>query len=134
MEAVSSQFDHTFDDPVGDGISQTDYVGMLLDSLEMGKHVGVHRNFDELPALLRQAAASKDKWYIDVWPVKDHTSDTYELAGRLNAAHVAPFPLASVFPRGEAGCHGALRQRIARRFVGTTTATNCCCRWRPSCT
>jgi len=96
---VTSQFNHAYNDIVDEVVSETNYVGMLLDSLQMGKHVGVHRNFDDLPFLLKQASTSKEKWYIDVWPVKDHTSDTYDcidrpcfslLSSAQSAKHILP--------------------------------------------
>lgn len=102
VESVSSQFNHAYNDIVDEVVSETNYVGMLLDSLQMGKHVGVHRNFDDLPFLLKQASTSKEKWYIDVWPVKDHTSDTYDsidrpcfslLCSAQSAKHILPATL-----------------------------------------
>ena len=57
LETVTSQFSGIFMEEEADrGMDTRAYVGMLLDALDMGKHVGVHRNFGELPALLDRAA------------------------------------------------------------------------------
>ena len=48
-------------------VSQTEYVAMLADSLEMNKNVGIMRHMEKISDRLQYATHYQEQYYIDIW-------------------------------------------------------------------
>ena len=67
-DSVTSAFDQLAESArKSPAVSQTEYVAMLADSLEMNKNVGIMRHMEKISDRLQNATHYQEQFYIDIW-------------------------------------------------------------------